>query len=135
MRFLVFTLLAFGMITACSESTQTLDQQVDALIAEEQFEEAIVLLDSQEPSPEVKALKEDVHLQHGIHLIYSADPAQMRENANNALLEFIAVLEINPENEKARAEINQILNIYRTFPDRQPAEEILEDLEDLGFQI
>lgn len=135
MRFLVFALLAFGMITACSESAQTLDQQVDALVAEQQFEEALALLDEQESSPEVETLKEETHLQYGIHLIYNADPAQMRENANNALRQFIAVLEINPENEKARAETNQILNIYRTFPDRQPAEDVLERLEELGFTI
>ncbi|HET8865400.1 MAG TPA: hypothetical protein VFM80_06845 [Gracilimonas sp.] len=135
MRFLVFALLAFGMITACSESTQTLDQQVDALVAEEQFEDALALLDKQDSSPEVEALKEETHLQYGIHLIYNADPASMRENANNALREFIAVLEINPENEKARAETEQILSIYRTFPDRQPAEDVLEKLRELGFTM
>jgi hypothetical protein len=59
----------------------------------------------------------------------------MRENANKALREFIAVLEINPENEKATAETEQILGIYRTFPDRKPAEDVVVKLQELGFDI
>lgn len=126
-------------MVACSQSESqtelTLDQQVDKLIAEEQFDEAHALLDDEPASEGVSELREKVHLEHGIHLIYSADPAEMRENANNALREFISVLEINPDNEKARAETEQILSIYRTFPDRQPAEDVLDQLRELGFQI
>lgn len=135
LRIFSFLLLSAGLFTACSESSQSLDQQVDTLIAEQNFDEALALLEDQETSEEVTSLKENVHLQHGIYLIYNADPASMRENANNALREFIAVLEINPENEKARAEIQQILNIYRTFPDRQPEQDVLDELEEFGFQI
>lgn len=137
MRILLFSFFAFALIVGCAESETelTLEQQVDNLIAEEQFEEAHALLDDQEQSEALSEQREKVHLQHGIHLIYNADPASMRENANDALREFIAVLEINPENEKARAEAEQILSIYRTFPDRQPAEDVLEKLEELGFQI
>lgn len=137
MRILLFSIFAFILVVGCSETKTelTLDQQVDNLIAAEQFEEAHALLDEQTESEEVTKQREKVHLQHGIHLIYNADPASMRENANNALREFIAVLEINPENEKARAETEQILSIYRTFPDRQPAEDVLEKLSELGFSI
>lgn len=137
MRILLFSFFAFALVVGCSETKteRTLEQQVDDLIAEQKFEEADDLLDEQSDSEGVSELREEVHLQHGIHLIYNAEPASMRENANNALREFIAVLEINPENEKARAEIEQILSIYRTFPDRQPDEDVLEELEELGFQI
>ncbi|MDR9419897.1 hypothetical protein [Gracilimonas sp.] len=135
LRIFSFLVLSIGLFTACSESSQSLDQQVDTLIAEQSFDEALALLEDQEASEEVTSLKENVHLQHGIYLIYNADPASMRENANNALREFISVLEINPDNEKARAEIQQILNIYRTFPDRQPAQDVLDELEEFGFQI
>ncbi len=139
MRFILFSFLVFGLITACSQSesekAMTVQQQVDKLIEEAKFEEAMTVLDGKPESPEVTSLKEKVHLQHGIHLIYNSDPSQMRENANNALREFIAVLEINPENEKAKAEIDQILGIYRTFPDRQPADDVIEKLKELGFQI
>ena len=135
MRILLFSILAFGLIAGCSESTQSLDQQVDNLIAEDKFEEALTLLEDQPQSEEVMARKEEVHLQYGIHLIYNAEPTDMRENANHALRQFISVLEINPDNEKAIAETEQILSIYRTFPDRQPAEDVLEKLEELGFQV
>lgn len=135
MRILLFSLMAFGLMAACSKSTQNLEQQVDSLVAEQKFDEALELLEDQPESEEVTAQKEQVHLQYGIHLIYNADPSEMRENANNALRHFIAVLEINPDNEKARAETEQILTIYRTFPDRQPEQEILDKLEELGFQV
>ncbi|MBD3617074.1 MAG: hypothetical protein HUJ22_10935 [Gracilimonas sp.] len=135
MRILLFSILAFGLIAGCSESTQSLDQQVENLIAEDKFDEALALVEDQAKSEEVTALKENVHLQYGIHLIYSAEPTDMRENANSALRQFIAVLEINPNNEKAIAETEQILSIYRTFPDRQPAEDVLKKLEEMGFEI
>lgn len=139
----LFSLLTFGLLAACSqekgeaENSQqmTLEQQVTQLITEANFEQAMSLLDSQAESQEVTDLKEEVHLQHGIYLIYNSDPSEMRENANNALREFIAVLEINPENDKARAETEQILGIYRSFPDRQPAQDVLEKLKELGFQV
>jgi PBP1b-binding outer membrane lipoprotein LpoB len=141
MRILLFAILTAGFITACNQSEkkaeqeQTLEQQVNSLVEEARFEDAMAILDGRPTSPEVVALKENVHLQHGIYLIYNSDPSQMRENANNALLEFIAVLEINPENEKAIAETEQILGIYRTFPDRSPEPEIIEKLKELGFDI
>ncbi len=138
MKKVLLAITLLGFMTACSQSddkTQmTLDQQVDQLVTEAKFDEAMELLD-ETSSEEALKLREDVHLRHGIYLIYNADPSQMRENANNALREFIAVLELNPDNEKARAEIEQILGIYRTFPDRQPAEDVLDQLRDFGFQI
>ena len=135
LRLFFLGVMALGLITACSESTQNLEQQVDNLVAEQKFEEALELLEDQPASEEVTAQKEDVHLQYGIYLIYNADPSQMRENANEALRQFIAVLEINPENEKAIAETEQILSIYRTFPNRQPEQEVLDKLQELGFQV
>ncbi|HBX67467.1 MAG TPA: hypothetical protein DEG32_15405 [Balneolaceae bacterium] len=141
MRILLFILLTFGLITACSESEKpaqqemTMEQEVNSLVEEAKFDEAMAILDGKPRSPEVVALEENVHLQHGIYLIYNSDPSQMRENANKALREFIAVLEINPENEKATAETEQILMIYRSFPDRSPEPEVVEKLEELGFDI
>lgn len=135
MRITSLFLMLFVLISACSDSPKTLDQQVEVLIKEHKFDEALSLLESKESSQSVSSLKETVHLQHGIYLVYSADPSEMRENANNALREFIAVLEINPENEKARAEIQQIINIYRTFQNRQPEEEVIKKLEAFGFEV
>jgi len=138
MKKVLLALTIFGFITACSQSENktpmTLEQQVDQLVTEAKFDEAMNLLD-ESSSEEALQLREEVHLRHGIYLIYNADPSQMRENANKALREFVAVLELNPDNEKARAEIEQILGIYRSFPDRQPAEDVLEELRDFGFTI
>jgi hypothetical protein len=141
MRILLFTLLTFGLITACSESEKpanqelTMEQEVNGLVENAKFNEAMAILDGKPRSPEVVSLEENVHLQHGIYLIYNSDPSQMRENANKALREFIAVLEINPENEKAIAETEQIIGIYRTFPDRKPAEDVVVKLQELGFEM
>lgn len=142
MRIFLISLLTIGLTVACSQSeTQnqeaeelTLEQQVEQHISEADFDAAMNAVE--EASPEnADELKEQIHLRHGIHLIYNSQPAQMRESANNALREFIKVLEINPENEKARAEIDQILAIYRSFPDRQPEQEVLDKLEEMGFQV
>jgi len=138
MKKVLLALTLIGFISACSQSENkkpmTLEQQVDQLVTEAKFDEAMNLLD-ESSSEEALQLREEVHLRHGIYLIYNADPSQMRENANKALREFVAVLELNPDNEKARAEIEQILGIYRSFPDRQPAEDVLEELRDFGFTI
>lgn len=142
MRILLISFLSLGLLAACSQSESqdqttgelTLEQQVEQDISDANFDAAYEAVE--EAAPEnAQELKEEIHLQHGIHLIYNADPSQMKESANNALREFIKVLEINPENEKARAEIDQILAIYRSFPDRQPEQEILDELEEMGFQV
>ena len=139
MKALLVSLLALVLITACSQSESkkkmTLNEQVNALISEAKFEEAMSLLDDEPSSPEISKLKENVHLKHGIHLIYNSEPSQMKENANQALREFIAVLEINPNNEKAKAETEQILGIYRSFPNRAPAQDVLDKLKELGFNV
>lgn len=149
-KYFLLPLLMFGLIltTACSGSEetemqqstepgpdQTISQKVDFYINSDQYEQALELLDTQNENEETLQLKEKTHLNYGIYLIYNADPSTMRENANNALRQFVEVLEINPENEKAQSEIEQILSIYRSFPDREPAEDVLEDLRELGFDV
>ncbi|MEX0608046.1 MAG: hypothetical protein WD016_01890 [Balneolaceae bacterium] len=131
-------LLIFGFTAACSsetkEATPEVQKEADSLSSED-FEQSIAALEAQGDRPEIQAQKEQAHLDYGIFLIYNADPANMRENANDALRQFIEVLKINPENEKATSEIEQILGIYRTFPNREPAEDVKEDLQELGFDI
>lgn len=137
-KFLLF-LLMIAFAGACSQSEKKNDasdlkQEADTLTKED-FEESIATLEAQGDRPEVLAQKEQAHLDYGIYLIYNSDPAQMRENANDALRQFIEVLKINPENEKATSEIQQILGIYQTFPNREPDEDVKEDLRELGFEI
>lgn len=114
---------------------QTISQQVDTYINNDQYDESLAFLDGKRESPEYSTLKEKTHLNYGIYLIYNSEPANMRENANNALRQFVEVLKINPDNQKAVSEIENILSIYRTFPDRKPAEDVNEDLRELGFEI
>jgi hypothetical protein len=51
----------------------------------------------------------------------------------SALEQFIEVLKINPDNEKARKEIRQIMGIYNTMPEKSPGEDIVSELNELGF--
>lgn len=59
----------------------------------------------------------------------------MRDKMNGALAQYIEVLKINENNEKAISEIEQIIGIYATFPDRSPEPEIVEELKKLGFEL
>ncbi|MEX0720570.1 MAG: hypothetical protein WD059_07870 [Balneolaceae bacterium] len=132
-------LLMIGFAAACSQSDTENEasaiQQDDTMESPEQFEKELAALEAEDESTEILAQKEQTHLRYGIYLIYTADPSNMRENANDALRQFIEVLKINPENEKAKSEIEQILGIYRTFPDRKPADDVVEDLQELGFEL
>ena len=53
---------------------------------------------------------------------------------NRALSHFTEVLRINPENQVARTNINQILSIYKTIPDRDPEPDVLEGLSEVGIE-
>ncbi|NIT58742.1 MAG: hypothetical protein GWN00_21715 [Aliifodinibius sp.] len=57
----------------------------------------------------------------------------MRDRMTSALEQFIEVLELNPDNEKARQEIRQIMGIYNTMPDKSPGDDIISELNELGF--
>lgn len=101
----------------------------------EQFEQKLDALSKARQTPETLAEKEKTHLDYGIYLIYNSDPASMRENANEALRQFAAALRINPDNDKAAAEIEQILGVYRSIPGRAPADDVAQELRELGFDI
>ena len=140
-------LLTLALFTACSspdkpadaeatteiDANLPLDQKVNLMIEADQYEEALALLDAEETSEEILGLKEKTHLNYGLFIIYNSDPSKMRENANNGLRQFINVLDINRGNDKAVSEIEQIMGIYATFPDRGPDEDVMEDLRRLGF--
>jgi hypothetical protein len=114
-------------------SSMSLPEEIDYYISQDQYETALARLDEEEVDQDILMLKEKVHLNYGIHIVYNADPSQMRENANNGLRQFIKVLDINRSNDKAISEIEQIMGIYSTFPDRAPDEDVVEELRRLGF--
>ncbi len=108
------------------------------MIAEEEYSRAIELLenaDEREHEADIPELKEKTYLNYGLYLEYRGpEESSMRDRMTSALEQFIKVLEINPENEKARTEIQQIMGIYETMPDRSPGDEIVEDLQALGVE-
>lgn len=117
-------------------STVDIALQIDKLVAEDKYTEALELLEGQPDSPEILALKEMTHLNYGLFLEYrDANVTNMRDKMNNALREYVKVLRINPDNEKALSEIEQILGIYATFGNRAPAEDVVADLEEFGFTL
>lgn len=135
MRSLVILIFASLLISCSSSDTPVnLQSKVDAFISNDEYDRAISLLESQETSEEVQQLREIAHLNYGMFLEYRSED-EMRSRMNGALEQFAKVLQINPDNEKAISEIEQILAVYSTFPDRQPDEEVLDQLRELGFKI
>lgn len=137
MRFFSFLLLSV-LFVACSNSTpEDIATEVDQLIAEDDYEQAINLLenaDASETEANLAELKEKAYLNYGLYLEYRGpEDSSMRDRMTLALEQYIKVLNINPENQKALSEIKQIMSIYSTMPDRSPGKEILEDLRALGF--
>lgn len=135
MRYLLFSLLI--LFVACSgETPKNLSQRVDQLIAEDNYEQALDLLEDAEAGEteaDLRLLQEKVHLNYGIFLEYrGGEDADMRDRMTGALEQYIEVLKINPDNQKAISEIEQIMSVYATMP-QSPPEDILEQLQDIGF--
>jgi hypothetical protein len=117
-------------------STVDIALQIDNLVAEDKYTEALELLAGQPESPEILTLREMTHLNYGLFLEYrDSNVSNMRDKMNNALREYVKVLRINPDNEKAISEIEQILGIYATFGNRAPADDVVADLEEFGFTL
>lgn len=137
MRYLSLFVLSFLFISCSSGTPENLSKKVDQLIAEDNYTQALSLLekaDAKETDADLPKLKEKTHLNYGIYLEYRGpEGSSMRDRMTSALEQYIAVLKINPKNQKARSEIKQIMGIYSTMPDKSPGEEILADLRELGF--
>lgn len=137
MKYLL-TLLSVLFFISCSSNTpKDLSKEVDQLIAEDKYEQALGLIANANPDEtkaDIQLLKEKVHLNYGIYLEYRGpEGSGMRERMTSALRQFIEVLKINKQNQKAISEIEQIMGIYSTMPDKSPGEEIIAELNDLGF--
>ena len=110
--------------------------QISELVAKDKYTEALELLQGIPDSPEILILKEMTHLNYGLFLEYrDANITNMRDKMNNALREYVKVLRINPDNEKAISEIEQILDIYSTFGNRAPEDDVVSDLKEFGFKL
>jgi hypothetical protein len=136
MRYLLLLLLT-AFIGCSSQTPKNLTEEVNGLIAEDNYSQALELLntaDSTKTDADISTLKEKTHLNYGLYLEYRGpEGSSMRERMTSALSQYIEVLKINPHNQKARGEIKQIMSIYSTMPDRSPGEAILKELQKLGF--
>lgn len=134
---LISTLFLLFFIISCSNSdTQfdTLEEHVDHLIEENRYEEAIEQIHSEaDAGPTRDRLLEKAHLNYGFYNMNTFDGEEMRTRMNDALRQFIEVLRINPENAEARTRIEQILQVYDTMPDREPEPDVLNSLEEIGY--
>lgn len=137
MRYLSLLFLSVLFIACSSETPQDVPKKVDQLIAEDNYTQALTLIENANPDEteaDLAKLKEKTHLNYGIYLEYRGpEGSSMRDRMTSALEQYVAVLKINPKNQKARSEIKQIMGIYSTMPDKSPGEEILADLRELGF--
>ncbi len=130
-----FVLLLF--VGCSSDQPDNLEEAVDQLIAEDNYGQALEYINNANPQKtetDLKKLKEKTHLNYGLYLEYRGpEDSSMRDRMTSALEQYIAVLKINPDNQKARQEIKQIMGIYSTMPDRSPGEDIVQELNELGF--
>lgn len=109
---------------------------VSQLLKKDRYEEALSLLEqsSEMADSTRQRLKEKAHLNYGLYLEYRAKNRSMRDRMTNALRQFIEVLKINRQNQKALAEIRQIMGIYDTMPDNNPPADIKKELNALGVK-
>lgn len=137
MKFFCSLLLLFFAAACAAEQPANLPDRIDQLIAEDKYEQALDLLDDADPGQtdaDLSQLKEKTHLNYGIYLEYRGpEDSNMRDRMTSALEQYIAVLKINRQNQKAITEIEQIMGIYGTMPNRSPGEDIIAELNELGF--
>lgn len=134
----LFTLLAIFLLVGCSaDQPKDLPKTIDQLIAEDNYPKALEYLDNADSTTtdaDLDQLREKTHLNYGLYLEYRGpEDSSMRDRMTSALEQYIAVLKINPDNEKATSEIKQIMGIYNTMPNRSPGEDIIAELNKLGF--
>lgn len=137
MRYLSVLVITVLFIACSNDTPENLEAHIDELIANDNYTEALSALDDADPAKtegDITELREKTHLNYGLYLEYRGpEDSNMRDRMTSALEQYIEVLRLNPENEKARTEIQQIMSIYETMPDRSPGEDILNELRELGF--
>lgn len=135
---LLFILLIFAFTFSCTEQEEARHdnamEQIDYLIEEDRYEEALSIVNGLDPEdPDSQLMREKIHLNYGLYNMNTFDEGEMRTRMNEALRQFAEVLRMNPENEVARTQIEQIMSVYATMPDRGPEQDVLEDLNEVGY--
>ena len=81
-------------------------------------------------------LKAQLYLKHGV---WSMDfgiahgAKNMRVAVTQSLEDFIHTLKIDPNNQAAKRQITQILDVYKTMPGKSVPQKVVHDLKKLGF--
>jgi len=137
-KYKLILILLVTMVAGCGNGNElppgTLDEKVDRYIEQDRYEEALRLLDGEDrEDPEVRLLLEKTHLNYALNSMSTFDAGEMRTRMNTALIQFVEVLKINPENSVARNQIQQILGVYDTMPDRGPEPEAVNALQEVGI--
>lgn len=136
---LTSSLLLFAISCANNETAEldpniSLYDQIELLIEQDEYESALSVLENEDrEDPEVQRLLEKTHLNYGLNSMNTFDESEMRSRMNNALVQFTEVLRINPNNSVAREQIDQIMGVYATIPDRAPEDHVLEGLREVGM--
>ena len=137
MRYLFLSIVTLLFISCSSETPENVPDRVNQLIAEDNYTQALDILENADPQKteaDLTTLKEKTYLNYGLYLEYRGpEESTMRDRMTSALEQFIQVLKINPDNKKARKEIQQIMGIYSTMPEKSPGEDIVAELNQLGF--
>ena len=140
LSFLLITALAMFATSCANDETAELDpnmslyDQIELLIEQDEYESALSVLEEEDrEDPEVQRLLEKTHLNYGLNSMNTFDESEMRSRMNNALVQFTEVLRINPNNSVAQEQIDQIMGVYATIPDRSPDEDVLEGLREVGM--
>lgn len=137
MKYILSLSLMLFLVSCGAGTPENLSERIDQLIAEDNYDQALSLLSEANPAEtdaDLDRLKEKTYLNYGIYLEYRGpEESTMRDRMTSALEQYIAVLRINPQNQKARSEIDQIMNIYSTMPDKSPGQDIVSQLNELGF--
>ena len=137
-KYKLILILLVVIVAGCGNGNElppgTLDEKVDRYIEQDRYEEALRLLDGEDrEDPEVRLLLEKTHLNYALNSMSTFDAGEMRTRMNTALIQFVEVLKINPENSVARNQIQQILGVYDTMPDRGPEPEAVNALQEVGI--
>jgi len=126
------------IMTGCGNGNEqnpaSLEEKINQLIEQDRYEDALQLLaDENTEDSEVRLLLEKTYLNYGLKSMNTFEAGEMRTRMNNALIQFVEVLKINPENDVAKNQIDQILGVYNTMPNRSPEPEAVEALRKVGI--
>lgn len=137
MRYFFLSVIALLFISCSNNTPKNVSERVNQLISEDSYTQALDILENADPKQtdaDLSTLKEKTYLNYGLYLEYRGpEESTMRDRMTSALEQYIEVLKINPKNQKARTEIEQIMGIYSTMPEKSPGKDIVVELNQLGF--